>query len=510
MPIRSLSPASDGGVWIGYAGYGLGRWKDGKYTRITSQDGLEDSYVSQIAEDNQQGLWVSGGHGFYRIQHTQLSDVIKGHSNHLRLLIVGRGKGLPSVQANYDNHPGAFLGHDGRVRIATRSGLAVIHTENVRDNPAPPPVLVERVAIDGETAGLYDSQSSLRPSETRHLVDLTRSEKIRLRPNHRKLEIEFTALNLTAPENIQFRHRLEGFDDDWVEDGALRRVNYPRMSAGEYRFRLAACNNSGVWNEANAELSFIVPPFMWQTWWFRVSVLAIFTISVIAIVRYVSFRRLHLKLRALEQQAALDKERARIARDLHDDLGGSLTQVALMLDLKQREKSAAPDAGQEHMRECAAKVRQVVNSVDEIIWAINPRNDNVRYLVDYLSQFAVEFLHAANIRCRVNLPEQFPDRAVSPEARHNLFMVVKEALNNVARHARASEVKLRVTTTDERIEIAIDDNGQGFAHSPDNARSDGLRNMRQRMEEIGGQLILESKPGSGTQIQFLYRWPPAT
>jgi signal transduction histidine kinase len=180
-----------------------------------------------------------------------------------------------------------------------------------------------------------------------------------------------------------------------------------------------------------------------------------------------------------------------------------------MLDLKQREKSAAPDAGQDHLRECAAKVRQVVNSVDEIIWAINPRNDNVRYLVDYLSQFAVEFLHAANIRCRVNLPEHFPDRAVSPEARHNLFMAVKEALNNVARHARATEVKLRVTTTDERIEIAIDDNGQGFAHAPDNARSDGLRNMRQRMEEIGGQLILESQPGSGTRIQFLYHWPPA-
>jgi signal transduction histidine kinase len=192
---------------------------------------------------------------------------------------------------------------------------------------------------------------------------------------------------------------------------------------------------------------------------------------------------------------------------LHDDLGGSLTQVALLLDLGQRGKSAGPDGEKSHAQRCATMVRQVVKSVDEIIWAINPRNDNVRYLIDYLSQFAVEFLHAAEIRCRVDLPEQFPEHPVSPEVRHNLFLVLKETLNNIARHAQAGEVRLRVTATGARVEITVEDNGRGFDHAPDNSRSDGLRNMRQRMDEIGGQFHLESKPGQGTRVTFGYAWP---
>ena len=332
---------------------------------------------------------------------------------------------------------------------------------------------------------------------------------MRLPPRHHRLEFEFSALSFTAPENVHFRYRLEGFDDNWVEADTQhgeRRASYPQLPAGDYRFRVAACNSDGVWYELGEPLAFIVAPFLWQTWWFRAAAIMVFTFTVAAIVRYISFRRLHFKLKMLEQQAALDNERTRIARDLHDDLGGSLTQVSLLLDMAQRDLATPGKAGQS-VQQCSTMMRQVTGSVDEIIWAINPRNDNARYLIDYISQFTVEFLYSANIPCRVDLPDRTPDRNISPEVRHNLFLVVKEALNNIAHHAHAGQVGLHVTATDEQIGIIIEDNGRGFTHAPDNASSDGLRNMRQRMEEINGQFRVESWPGTGTRVSFLYPWP---
>ena len=156
---------------------------------------------------------------------------------------------------------------------------------------------------------------------------------------------------------------------------------------------------------------------------------------------------------------------------------------------------------------CSSLVRGVATSVDEIIWAINPRNDTLRYMVDYISHFAVEFLQAADIRCRIDLSEPIPDRTISPEARHHLFLAVKEALNNISRYAHATDAHLGIAIAERRLIIAVEDNGRGFETPPDNAYADGLRNMRQRMYEIGGEFHLDTKPGAGTRLSFVYRWP---
>jgi signal transduction histidine kinase len=279
------------------------------------------------------------------------------------------------------------------------------------------------------------------------------------------------------------------------------------LTAGKYKFHVKACIGDGPWSRAPITLALTVDPFLWQTWWFQLGILLVFTSSVIAIVRYISFRRLQVKMRLLEQRAALDKERTRIARDLHDDLGGSLNSVALTLDMVQR--LAPPDSLNGKIQHCSTMVRQVARSVDEIVWAINPRNDTLRYLVDYLSQSAVEFLHNAGIPCRVDLPEKMPEIMVSPEARHNLLLIVKEALNNVARHAKASEVRLNISSSGNQVAIRIEDNGVGFERAPDNASCDGLRNMRLRTEEIGGQFQLDSQPGKGTRLTVVYSWAGA-
>ena len=501
MSIRCLYTTPDGSLWIGYATAGLGQLRQGHFARITREQGLYDDHISQIVADDRGWLWFGADGGIFKIRQQELDDAAEGRAGRVRATHYGRDEGLSSLQANFDASPGALRTHDGRLWIPMRTALAVINAGELREDVKPPPVLLRRVGLDERTIATYGGVMPVK-----NIVNLALPQTpLRLPPKHRLVEFEFTALNLSAPENVHFRYRLEGFDDDWIEADTQRKAAYPNLPAGDYRFHAAACNNDGVWNEATAPLAFAVAPFFWQTWPFRTAALLGFTLLVAAIVRYVSFRRLRLELRVLEQQAALDKERTRIARDLHDDLGGSLTQVSLLLD-KANRHLAAPDRVAKGVQQCSSLVRQVARSVDEIIWAINPRNDTLRYLVDYISQFVVEFLHAANIRCRVDLPDKFPDRTVSPEARHNLFLVVKETLNNIARHSQASEVQFRVTATENQLLVTVEDNGRGFNGAPANAGGDGMRNMRQRMEEIGGQFHLESKPTTGTRVFFSYQY----
>jgi signal transduction histidine kinase len=386
--------------------------------------------------------------------------------------------------------------------IPLRKGLAVIDPDILRVSRIPPSVLFSQITMDGKTIASYGGIGA--ESGTANLV--TPDISLRLPPDYRHLEFNFTAIDLSAPESIRFRYQLVGFDNDWIQPDEARIASYSRLLAGNYQFRVEASLGDGPWNDAPTTLAFTVEPFFWQTWWFRTCAVLFFTSAVIAIVRYISFRHIQRELSRLEQRAQLDKERTRIARDLHDDLGCSLNKVALTLDMTQRQIESTQSVNGK-LQDCSAMVRQAAKSVDEIVWAINPRNDSLHYLVDYISQFAVEFLHAAEISCRVDLPDSVPNCGVSPEARHNLFLVVKEALNNIARHAQATEVHLRVTVTGEEISFTLEDNGRGFERPPENATCDGLRNMRQRMDEIGGQFELKTSPGAGTRVTFFYPLP---
>jgi signal transduction histidine kinase len=222
-------------------------------------------------------------------------------------------------------------------------------------------------------------------------------------------------------------------------------------------------------------------------------------------VRYISFRRLHLKLRVAEQQAAIERERGRIARDIHDDLGNRLTKIQLLTGLAQRDRTTL-DKTIAQVRQISSTARQATDALDEIVWAINPHNDTLPHLINYLGQFAVEFLRAAGIRCRVDLPDHPPAKSVSAEVRHNLFLAIKESLNNIVRHANATEVSLIVLVTDESISVIIEDNGCGFNGEVKSNGADGLENMRQRMVEIGGQFQIKSTPGTGTWVSFNGPW----
>jgi len=506
--VRCLHTTADGSLWIGYAGWGIGRWQDGKYARISMAQGLFDDYVSQMLSDRHGNLWLIGNHGLFKVRLEDLAGVAEGRREHLHSIAYGRGEGLPSLQPVCENNPTVWAGADGRLWFATCNGLLSVQPDKIPDNPQPPPVLLKAVKVDDQLLALYDSQFPILTPGSAKLSDLrapTRS--LQLPPGHKKVEFSFTALSYSSPENVQFRHRLKDFDTKWIEDGAQRSATYPRLPAGRYEFEVTACNNAGVWSDAGFHLPFVVGQFFWQTWWFRALLLVVFTAGVAAVVRYVSFRHLRLKMQRLEQQAMLDKERARIAKDLHDDLGASMTQMTLLLELAVQPRSE-PGSVVSRVQDGLQTAREAIKALDAAVWAINPANNTLPELVAYIGQFAMGFLQQADIRCDLDLPDHPPERLVSSELRHSLFLIVKEALNNVVRHAHASQVRLRIAITTMNLEVLVEDNGCGFARPPDNSLSDGLRNMRQRAKELNAALTLESTPGAGTRVAVRYPWPP--
>jgi len=503
--ILCLYPTADGSLWIGYEGTGLGRLKDGHFNQIQTGQGLADGYISQMVADDEGWLWFAGEHGIFKVRHRELELAMDGQADRVRSISYGQNEGLFSVEADSANvspyiFPVALHSHDDRLWLPLRKALAVVDPKILNLSTEPPSALLSQVTMDGQTIASYGGLDTAETIANLCSPDLT----LRLPPTHRHLEFNFTALSFNAPENIRFRFRLDGLDNDWV-DATTRSASYSRLSAGNYAFRVEASSGNGLWNKAGIPLSVVVTPFFWQTWWFRFSLLAFFTFSVIAVARYVSFRRLRRRFQALAQQAALDKERTRIARDLHDDLGGSLTQVKQLFELALRNH-ASPEKMSHYLRRGLAKTQYGIKSLDETVWAVNPHNDSLPHLIDYIGQASVEFLHAADIRCRADLPPNPPERIISVEARHNLFLAVKEALTNVVRHAHASEVQLQAGVTEESLTLTIKDNGKGFEPAPAAAGADGLRNMQQRMAEIGGRFHIQSQIGAGTTISLTYFW----
>jgi streptogramin lyase len=439
-PIRCLYTTPDGSVWIGYAGWGVGRLKNGHYTEVNSGQGLFDDYISHMVSDGQGWLWFGANRGLFKVREKDVEELAAGKLSRVRSVHYGRGDGLPSLQGTFGDSPDVLRSRDGRLWIPMQTALVVADPAKLYEKTDPPPTLLTRVTVDDKVMAEYVSLMPPQPNSEGLGLDINDSV-LHLPPGPRSIKFEYAAFDFNAPENIQFRHQLRDVDDEWVEAGTTRSVTYPRLDSGDYHFEVRACNSDGDWGRSGAGITLIVAPFFWQTWWFRLSVAAAFTLSIIAIVRYVSFRRLRTQLRMLEQQAALQRERARIAKDIHDDLGANLTQIAFLGELANQDRSE-PVAVGERIGKISATARQAVKSLDEIVWAVNPRNDTLAHLLDYAGQYAVDYLRLIGIRCRLDFPVDVPVRELSTDLRHKLFLVVKEALHNIFKHANATVVRL--------------------------------------------------------------------
>ena len=505
--VRVLETTGDGSLLIGYAGAGIGRLKGGKFSLVTSANGLRDDFASQLLLDNYGDVWVVGNRGLFKVALTELADVADGRAEKLRSQIFGRDEGLPNYQPNFANFPNVCKDDAGHLWFALRSGLLLVQPGNISANPVPPPVVVEQVSVDDQPAAVYDSGSPLQTDSGNGLPDLRRTNVVlHVAPGQRKLEFEFAALSFASPGNVQFRYRLENFDEKWTEVRTPERnAKYPHLAAGKYRFHVLACNNAGTWNDSGAMVTVVVEPYFWQQWWFRAVVLMVFTISVVAIVRYVSFRRLRARMEVLEQQAAIERERTRIARDMHDEIGAKLTRLSLLSEMAG-VNPAMPDSARSDVKEISETARETIRSFEEVVWAVNPRNDKLADLVHYLCRYAEDYFEGSALQCVIDLPPKIPAVVLPTEVRRQVFLAAKEALNNTLKHAKASRVRLQLACGADDFKISISDDGCGFDSASPPRRSgggNGLENMRVRLHSIGGRFEYCSRPGGGTQIDLI-------
>ena len=286
-----------------------------------------------------------------------------------------------------------------------------------------------------------------------------------------------------------------------VEAGTRRAAYYSKVAPGKYTFEVTACNNDGVWAATPTLLRIQIEPHFWQTHVFLFGcVLGAGAMLAIA-VRYATRRRMQRELQKLEQQNAVERERARIARDIHDDIGTGLTEIALTSEMVED-----PSVSGEEVRQLAGEISdrawQLVTGMDEIVWAIYPRNDTVKSAAAYFSQFAQRLLKAAGITCRLDIEQSLPELPLSSEQRHNLFLSFKEALNNLAKHSNATEAKVTISLEGGIFNVMVQDNGAGFDPGHRTPASDGLLNMRERMSRLGGECEINTASGRGTTLRL--------
>jgi signal transduction histidine kinase len=328
-------------------------------------------------------------------------------------------------------------------------------------------------------------------------------------PGRQQLDFRFTALSFEAGDKARFRYRLEGFNSGWVEAESLRSAQYPQLLPGDYRFRVIACNSEGVWNETGDAVAFTVRPFFHQTWPFKLIVGAAIFIGVSFTVRRAATRKYRRKLARMEQQHAIERDRARIAKDIHDDIGAGLTQITLLTELARRE----PEQTGANLERITKSARKLTRAMDEIVWAVDPQHDTLEGLMDYISAYAEDFLRAAEIRCRMDLPMGLPVMQIDAELRYNLFLALKEALNNVVKHSQATEVWLRLRLAPKSFTLVIEDNGRGLSAEGGSAdrlaSGSGLANLQKRLASVGGRCEIHSDAGHGTRVELTVFRPPA-
>jgi signal transduction histidine kinase len=453
--------------------------KDAAQFRLLNQaDGLGDDIIQQILEDDRGHLWFAARRGLFYANKAELLAVAGGEKTRVESHRLGPNQGLVGLSPTPNYHPAAWKASDGRLWFATAQGAVVVDPTRLTPELLPPPVLIDEVRLDGQ---ILSAEAAKRIPSGQH-----------------RIEFRFAALSYTAPEDVRLRHQLEGADPHWIDTGSDRSVSYTNLAPKAYRLRVIARNSAGSWNNTGATLAFTVVPAWWETIGFRLSAAILLTASTAWLARTIAQRRLQDRLRRLEQEHALEKERARIARDLHDDLGSSLTEVGLLAD---RLVEGAPSELAPHLSGLAWRTRRLATDLSGIVWTMNASNSSLDRLAHFLQRYAERLFRSTGTRCVVTGIESVPAVSLAPDPQHHLIAITKEALNNILKHAHATEACLDLRYAKGIFQMRISDNGAGFFVTGEIEHDgNGLRNMGARVKEIGGVIEVASTPGAGTTV----------
>ncbi len=486
LPVYAILPDGDDAVWLGSLGDGLLRWRDGKFFRYTTEHGLPSDTVTQLLDDGMGHLWGGTRQGIFRVEKQALHEVAAGLAKHAAFKLFGRDDGLPSTECSGGMQPAALHASDGRLWFSTVRGAVAVDPAAVKSKGMPPPASIEEVRLDGVV--LANNQAA----DGKHF---------NLPPGPHTLEFRFTGLTLVAPERVRFRWRMSGVDDGWVDGGFQRSVIYGGMLPGTYQFEVRACNQDGVWNRQGAVFGFSIKLRFWERDWFQVVMVITLVSAAAGMVAAFQRRKYRRKMARVESRRALEAERTRIARDLHDDLGAGLAQINISSGLVATE-GIDPSFIPPLLQGIGTRSRELIAALDEIVWAINPKNDTLSSLATYLCQYAKNFLNPAQIACRLKVDPGLPDLPLAAEQRHGLFLAFAEALHNAVSHSGASEVRVGIAFGAGVIHLSVADNGRGLPAGEPAPGADGLANMQERLTQLGGSCRISNPPGGGTEVAF--------
>jgi ligand-binding sensor domain-containing protein/signal transduction histidine kinase len=484
--IRTLYLDARQTLWIGTGGGGLSWWREGRIGTMTRQEGLPDNTISQILEDEAGDLWLGGDHGIACVNKMHLFEAAASRSRQLSARFFGRVDGLSSEECTTGFFPAGLKTKSGLLWFSTSMGV-VAAQPRARANLSPPPtVLIEEINVDG--------------------TRVSASETLTIPPGRHRIELQYTGLGADAPEMLQFRYRLEPLDSDWVEAGGRRTAFYNYLPPGDYRFKVSAGERDTVWTETGASIAVKVLRHFWQSWWFLGVALVGFMASIAGAARLIERTKHQRRLKNIEQERRLERERTRIAQDLHDQMGARLCRISFLSEHARRNNQLPPDL-QHEISSISDASREVLHSLDEIVWAVDPKNDTLEHVASYIAQYAQEYFQMTGIDCELSVPARLPADRISSQMRHHLFLAAHEAFTNILKHSGASQANVAAQCDESAFELTISDNGSGFKQSTNHSETfsaghDGLRNMAQRLVDIGGSCRVESEPGRGTTVRF--------
>jgi len=442
-----------GTLWLA-TGVGVASYdsETGVASYAPSQAGAAPAVYYSVLSDPAGRLWLGTSRGLVRYDPS---------TGDFRSYDVGEGTG----HVEFNRHA-AYRSNSGELFFGSMSGVTSFVPTEIRDNPYRPPIVLTGVRTFGD-----EGERRLGARDLEALV---------LSPRNRSVWFEFAALNLTDGRKNRYAYRLDGFDTRWIDAGPERSARYTSLPAGQYVFRVRGSNSDGVWSDRPIALGVTVLPPVWQTWWFR---LAGFSLLVGALYLAHRLRTGYL--------VGLERLRLRIASDLHDDLGSELSGIALASGLVARQ----PELREEDRHRLAAVIASAVKVMDglrDIIWCISPDHDTLESMELRMRSVARTLL--------VHLTHEFratgmAATAVEMGARRHLFLIYKELLHNIVRHAHASHVAISLDATHQRLCLEVADNGSGMSSGPSEGR--GIKSIRRRVQEIGADLRIDSTPGGG-------------
>jgi signal transduction histidine kinase/streptogramin lyase len=468
---NSFCRDQNGFIWAA-TNIGLIRFdKDGEFIKLyTESDGMPDNLVYGLIEDKEKNIWFSTGKGIGK------HDAATG-----RFSTFSVRDGLQSDEFN----SGAFYDDNGIMYFGGINGLNWFIPENIKMNQVKPNVVITNFYMSIDKKSIY-----IKPGE----------KTIRLKFYQNFFTIDVAALEFSNPGLNQYSFLLKGQDVLWSEPGTNEFASYNNLQPGKYEFWVKASNNDNVWSEERKLLTIVIAPPFWKALWFRLVLLTILALIFYFLIHRNFNRRIQRKMEALNRIREIDGIRIKLARDLHDSAGTSLTKISMMADLARMDLGKNVDITG-RLESISKASRSLTDSFSEIIWTTNPQYDNLESLLTYIRMFISEFTEGLPIEVRFIIPESVPPLKIKPDTRHNSFLIVKESVNNAIRHSGATVLIFEAVIYTDHFKLRISDNGTGFDDTGKRAFGNGLSSMNARASSIGA--ILELTPSSnGTSIEL--------